>query len=65
MVLIQEADVDDPSLIAFVAAHLSDIAPTSPAESQHALADATARGIRRVSLETGSVEFFHGGKATV
>ncbi len=115
---IRRADFDDPRLPAFLAAHLADMAPQSPPESQHALdfdalkrqdvrlwvgtaagqlavtcalaplvpgheelksmrthpglrgqgfasrilehaiADATQRGIKRISLETGAAEFF-------
>lgn len=35
--LIQAADFDDPALIIFLESHLADMAPHSPAESQHAL----------------------------
>ena len=112
------AEFDDPSLTAFLQAHLDDMAPTAPRESRHALTlpelgrpsvrlwvarhrdevvatgalarlqpgheelksmrtaphlrgrgiaralldhlirDATGRGISRISLETGSMEFF-------
>lgn len=115
---ISRADLGDPLLRAFLVAHLRDLAPTAPAESQHALDldglarpevrlwaahadgevvgtgalatvehehdelksmrtdparrgtgiasallshlldDARSRGVRRVSLETGSMEFF-------
>lgn len=115
---ISRADLSDPPLRAFLLAHLRDLAPTAPVESQHALDldglarpgvrlwaahadgevvgtgalatvehehdelksmrtdparrgtgiasavlehlldDARARGVRRVSLETGSMEFF-------
>jgi putative acetyltransferase len=34
---ITRADFGDPALVAFLQAHLDDIAPTAPAESQHAL----------------------------
>lgn len=34
---ISRADLADPQLHAFLAAHLSDMAPTAPPESQHAL----------------------------
>lgn len=36
-VRIDRADFDDPDLARFLQAHLDDIAPTAPAESQHAL----------------------------
>ncbi|WP_234799506.1 GNAT family N-acetyltransferase, partial [Mycobacteroides abscessus] len=120
---ITMADFSDASLLAFLQAHLNDIAPTAPAESQHALdaaglqspgarlwvardgldlvgtvalvqlsmhheelksmrtdpqrrgqgiasmlllhalADANHRGIERVSLETGSMDFFAPARA--
>ena len=116
--VIEPADFGDARLTAFLRAHLDDLAPTAPTESQHALslaeldnpsirvwvvrhrssiaatgalakvspsheelksmrtdpelrgrgiarsllehmvADARSRGIARVSLETGSMEFF-------
>lgn len=116
--VFERADFDDPSLAAFLQAHLDDIAPTAPKESRHALdlselgmpsvrlwvarhraevvatgalarlepgheelksmrtvphlrgrgiaralldhliRDATGRGISRISLETGSMDFF-------
>ncbi|ASR39710.1 GCN5 family acetyltransferase [Prauserella marina] len=122
-VRIALADFEDPGLAAFLRAHLDDIAPTAPVESQHALslgalrepnvrlwvaregadivgtaalaalepghdelksmrtdparrgtgiasrlldhllADATARGVRRISLETGSMAFFAPARA--
>lgn len=34
---IERADFDDPRLTRFLQAHLDDLAPTAPAESQHAL----------------------------
>jgi putative acetyltransferase len=40
---LTRADFDDPALVAFLEAHLEDIAPTAPAESQHAL---DLRGLR-------------------
>ncbi|NDK90211.1 GNAT family N-acetyltransferase [Gordonia desulfuricans] len=115
---IERADFDDPGLTGFLEAHLSDIAPTAPATSRHALTmaelmdssvrlwvvrqdgdvvatgalarlepgheelksmrtapesrgrgiarlllehlllDARTRGVTRVSLETGSMDFF-------
>lgn len=115
---ITPADLDDPELSAFLREHLTDMEPTAPAESRHALdlddlraddvstwvahsdstlvgtvalapveaeheelksmrtapslrgvgiasallshvlEDARARGVRRVSLETGSMAFF-------
>lgn len=124
MMRIEPADLDDPAVQAFLRAHLDDIAPTAPEQSQHALtiaamraspgfrlwvayldeelvgtvglgpvsvgheelksmrtspgrrgsgigralldhaiADATARGISRVSLETGSMDFFAPARA--
>ncbi|WP_112596143.1 GNAT family N-acetyltransferase [Mycobacteroides abscessus] len=120
---ITMADFSDTSLLAFLQAHLDDIAPTAPAESQHALDaaglqspgarlwvardglilvgtvalvslsthheelksmrtdpqrrgqgiastlllhvldDAKRRGIKRVSLETGSMDFFAPARA--
>lgn len=117
------ADFEDPVLLAFLQAHLDDIAPTGPAESQHALdvgrlqapgvrlwvahiassvagtialsnmsatheelksmrtdpaqrgrgiasalllhalADARRRGVTRISLETGSMDFFAPARA--
>jgi putative acetyltransferase len=121
-VLIDTADFTDAGLRDFLQAHLDDIAPTAPPESQHALdltglrmpgirmwvarlddalvgtvalsrltddheelksmrtdpavrgrgvasallghalADARARGVRRVSLETGSMAFFEAAR---
>lgn len=118
MLSISRADFDDPQLAVFLQAHLDDMAPTAPPESQHALdfeelrragvrlwvaheerrlvgtaalaelepgheevksmrtdprlrgvgiasrllahliEDARSRGIGRLSLETGSMEFF-------
>ncbi len=115
---IERADFQHPSLLAFLAAHHADMAPQSPAESQHALGlealkqpgvrlwvgwigeqlvatcalahlapgheelksmrtdpelrgrgiaskmlehtitEAVSRGVKQISLETGSVEFF-------
>jgi putative acetyltransferase len=120
---IERADFADANLGAFLQAHLDDLAPTAPAESQHALdlrelrapnvrlwvasvdkeivgtgalatvepgheelksmrtdpqrrgngvatrilehllQDARERGIRRISLETGSMEFFAPARA--
>ncbi|HEY9314177.1 GNAT family N-acetyltransferase [Williamsia sp.] len=121
---IEWANLDDPALQEFLQAHLDDIAPTAPDESQHALTtdamrtspgfrlwvahldddvvgtvglgpvsagheelksmrtsphrrgsgigralldhaltDAATRGVRRVSLETGSMEFFAPARA--
>jgi putative acetyltransferase len=121
---IMPADLASPSLRLFLQAHLDDIAPTAPAESQHAVAvddmktvrdfrlwaafddahlvgtiglspvtpgheelksmrtapshrgrgigralleyaltDAKARGVHRVSLETGSMHFFAPARA--
>jgi putative acetyltransferase len=120
---IQLADFEDPALEVFLRAHLADMAPESPKESQHALdmpalrqpgvrlwvalherrlagtcalavlepgheelksmrtepemrgqgiasqllnhmlADARARNVRRISLETGSMEFFAPARA--
>lgn len=37
MLTIRRADFDDPALSAFLEAHLDDMAPTAPPESQHAL----------------------------
>lgn len=37
MVTIRPADLDDPSLAAFLQAHLDDLEPTAPPESRHAL----------------------------
>lgn len=34
---IERADFADPQLVAFLRAHLAELAPTAPAESQHAL----------------------------
>ena len=34
---VVDADLEDPALAEFLRAHLADIAPTGPAESQHAL----------------------------
>ncbi|MFD2470907.1 GNAT family N-acetyltransferase [Amycolatopsis silviterrae] len=121
--LIDRADFSDPRLQRFLQAHLDDLAPTAPAESQHALdlaalqrpnvrlwtvqddghivgtaalaaleprheelksmrtdparrgqgiarslldhllQDAKDRGIERISLETGSMEFFAPARA--
>ncbi|WP_134667243.1 MULTISPECIES: GNAT family N-acetyltransferase [unclassified Amycolatopsis] len=121
--LIERADFADPQLRRFLQAHLDDLAPTSPAESRHALdlaalqrphvrlwtvrddrhlvgtaalatleprheelksmrtdparrgqgiartlldyllQDAKDRGIERVSLETGSMDFFAPARA--
>lgn len=120
---IAAADFADPGLVRFLQDHLDDLAPTAPAQSQHALdldglrrpgvrvwvgregeqivgtvalaelaaghdelksmrtaparrgsgvarqlldhalADARRRGIARVSLETGSMEFFAAARA--
>ncbi len=120
---IERADFADPRLVAFLRAHLAELAPTAPPESQHALdlpglqgpgvrlwvasvdrtivgtgalaalepgheelksmrtdparrgqgiatrilehllADARGRGVRRVSLETGSTAFFAPARA--
>lgn len=120
---IRPADFEDPALELFLRAHLADMAPQSPKESQHALdmgalrqpgvklwvawherriagtcalavlepgheelksmrtepelrgrgiasellnhvlADATARHVTRISLETGSMEFFAPARA--
>jgi putative acetyltransferase len=122
-VSIERADFEDPALGGFLQDHLDDLAPTTPAESRHALdiaalqlptvrlwvaregsvivgtaalaslepgheelksmrtdparrgegiasrmldhliADARARGVRRISLETGSVDFFAPARA--
>ena len=123
-VVIQRADYGDPALELFLGAHLADIAPTAPSESQHALdyetmkstrdfrlwvaridgelvgtiglgclsseheeiksmrtapdyrgrgigkllldhaiCDATSRGVHQLSLETGSMKFFHTARA--
>ncbi|WAC55584.1 GNAT family N-acetyltransferase [Gordonia sp. SL306] len=35
--LIERANYDDPALQAFLRAHIDDIAPTAPSDSQHAL----------------------------
>lgn len=116
--MIGRANLDDAEVVAFIQAHLDDLAPTAPAESRHALdveslrrpeirmwsasdgdaivgtvalvalepgheelksmrtdperrgegiasrllafalEDARARGVKRVSLETGSMAFF-------
>lgn len=37
MIQISPADLHDPELIGFLEAHLADLAPISPPESQHAL----------------------------
>lgn len=37
MLMITRADFDDPDLAAFLQAHLDDMEPTAPPESQHAL----------------------------
>lgn len=120
---ITRADFGDPALVAFLEAHLVDLAPTAPAQSRHALdldglarpgvrlwtgwlgrdlvatgalapvegsheeiksmrtspphrgrglaremvahlvADARRRGVERVSLETGSMDFFAPARA--
>lgn len=46
--VISRADLADPQLHAFLAAHLSDMAPTAPPESQHALdlEGLSRRGVR-------------------
>ncbi len=122
-ITIDRADFADPELVAFLRAHLDDLAPTAPPSSQHALdlaglqrpgvrlwvarvpealvgtvglapvepgheelksmrtdperrglgiasamlrhalADASARGVERVSLETGSQPFFAPARA--
>ncbi|MFW5474704.1 GNAT family N-acetyltransferase [Knoellia sp. CPCC 206450] len=41
---IHDADLGDPELLAFLQAHLDDLAPTAPAESRHAL---DVDGLRR------------------
>lgn len=123
MITVSRADFADPALIAFLHAHLDDMAPTAPSESRHALDlsalqrdgvrlwvahaagelvgtvalaalepgheelksmrtspahrgrgiasrllahaldDARSRGTTRVSLETGSMEFFAAARA--
>ena len=123
MLMITRADFDDPALAAFLQAHLDDMEPTAPPESQHALdidelnqpgvrlwvaheddalvgtaalahlhgdheelksmrtdptrrgsgiastllhhllEDARSRGVRRISLETGSMAFFDAARA--
>ncbi|MEV0358704.1 GNAT family N-acetyltransferase [Nocardia sp. NPDC050697] len=35
--MIERADFTDPALLAFLRAHLTDLAPTAPPESRHAL----------------------------
>lgn len=50
--LIRLADFDDPALRAFLEAHLADMAPQSPIESQHAL-DLTALRQPHVRLWVG------------
>jgi putative acetyltransferase len=48
VVLISRADFDDPALPVFLRAHLTDLEPTAPAESRHALdlAALMKRGVR-------------------
>lgn len=123
MLTITRADFDEPGLATFLRAHLDDMAPTAPPESQHALEldelrqpsvrlwvahddgvlvgtaalaelvagheelksmrtdprrrgsgiastllrhvldDAVSRGVRRISLETGSMAFFDAARS--
>jgi putative acetyltransferase len=53
---IRRADFGDPALVSFLQAHLDDIAPTAPAESQHALDldGLNAPGVRMWVAVTGA-----------
>lgn len=70
--MIAVADFADPELARFLQEHLDDLTPTAPARRgqgiasrllAHALDDACGRGVARVSLETGSMEFFSAARA--
>ncbi|GAA4115187.1 GNAT family N-acetyltransferase [Nocardioides fonticola] len=52
---ITRAVFDDPALVAFLQAHLDDLAPTAPPESRHAL-DLTALQAPGVRLWTGHLD---------
>ena len=64
---ISRADLADPLLRDFLLAHLRDLAPTAPAESQHALdLDGLARpGVRLWAARSGGDVVGTGALATV